>query len=406
MMAPGAFVREDEEESMIVKAVVTLAVCGLLAVAAPGQPDWDVYKDVPDVNKIDRPDIPGWPDAGDNSCWQAAAANLLGGAGYGTGATAQLRAESIYNQLITDLGWNNMGWADRAINYWLYTYGKNPDSAEYRPANGYTDVTAVYQYSPPLGRGDYNFLLDELARCQYVAVGWDMPPHCMTLVGGNYDQGLGSQSVWHDSDRTAPGAVSDDVYTNAFPMEGGWNLTDYQAWNAQSYVTLCEGLNKPQYAMSQYDVAWFRGDTDQDGVWDADYREAGLMKDVYDDPAWVDDYTFHVDNEYVEDYEKEVWLLVDYTDRVLGRQEDVRLVDDQGTEWLPTEIIESDDGGQLRFYWDLNYQPDWERIVFPDDRYYTLAGNVKDWDLSTYCVPEPAAAMLLVLATLALRRRR
>jgi hypothetical protein len=158
--------------------------------------------------------------------------------------------------------------------------------------------------------------------------------------------------------------------------------------------------------MSQYDVAWFSSDTDQDGVWNADFREAGSLKDVYDDPSWVDDNTFHVDNQYVEENEKEIWLLVDYTDRILGRQEDVRLVDDTGTEWLPTEVLESADGGQLRFYWDLDYQPDWERIVFPDDRYFTLAGNVKDWDLSTYCVPEPATVVLLALVGLAAWRRR
>ena len=35
----------------------------------------------------------------DNSCWEATAANMLAGAGYGTGRTAQLRADQIYGQM-------------------------------------------------------------------------------------------------------------------------------------------------------------------------------------------------------------------------------------------------------------------------------------------------------------------
>ena len=44
---------------------------------------------VPDVDK----EVPN------RTCWLATAANMLGAAGYGTGATAQERAQGIYNQL-------------------------------------------------------------------------------------------------------------------------------------------------------------------------------------------------------------------------------------------------------------------------------------------------------------------
>lgn len=44
---------------------------------------------VPDVDKVGE----------DRTCWLATAANMLGAAGYGDGATAQLRAEDVYEDL-------------------------------------------------------------------------------------------------------------------------------------------------------------------------------------------------------------------------------------------------------------------------------------------------------------------
>ena len=49
---------------------------------------------------------------------------------------------------------------------------------------------------------------------------------------------------------------------------------------------------------------------------------------------------------------------------------------------------------------------DWEEILFPDARYVNLSGDVKDWDLATECIPEPATLSLLALGGLALIRRR
>lgn len=377
--------------------IVSVAI-GLFAGAAWAQ-SWDVYKNVPDVNKPDRDGDGIWPDPGDLSCWQATASNLLAGAGYGTGATAQARGDSIYTQMTNDLGWWNMGRADRAINYWLYTYGKNPDSVEFMPTNSYTDVTAFWGL---LGSPDYNFLLGELQRCQYVGVGWDQPAHCITLVGGNFDPNVPKQSVWHDSDDGVNGH-HDDVYNNTFTP--WWNLPNYPAQTANSYVTLCPGLNKPEAAMRQYDVAYYKTDDDQNGNWDNTFREAGMYKDTYADPFWVDDVTVEIGNQFVQDNTKDVWLLVDYYDRQLGRQVDITLIDDAGFSWDPT-VTESTDGGQLLFHWALDYQPDWEQIIFPDNTYSTLLGNIKDWDVATYCIPTPGGLMLLTLAGLAVVRRR
>jgi hypothetical protein len=397
---------------------------------------WDHYKysqpvdqmvPVPDVNKPDRDGDGLWPDAIDMSCWQAAAANLLGAAGYGTNLannTPQGRANAIYAQMNADLGIQNLGCADLAINYWLYTYGKNPNSPDFQPTNPYTDLTLKVNYAG-LGIADYNFLMNELDRCQYVAVSFDYPPHCMTLVGGNApvppaaNPNWTAQSVWHDSDwnNVHPG---DDVRTSVFGNT--WDLIDngvtYES-NAQKYITFCKGLNKNETAMRNYDVAYFNQDPDQDGNWTPGFREAGAKAPVYADPAWStnpNEHVVQIGNERINGMSKEIYLLVDYYDRVQDRAAmeslTLKAIDAAGTEveLSPTNVTPSDDDGQLLFYWKLDFQPDWEQIVFPDAKYETLAGNVKDWDVATNCVPEPGVLVLLGVAVLTviprLRRRK
>ena len=366
------------------------------------------YKVVPDVDKTPPP-----PIGGDNSCWQAAAANLLGGAGYGTGVDMQGRADSIYNQLITDLGVGNLGNTARGVNYWLHMYGKNPASDEYRPAIDYTDVTDVTRM---LNANDYDFLLDELARCQYVAVSFDQPAHVMTLVGGAKEAHWpgGSFSIWHDSDKDVcdpSGGPDDDVYSNDFITNGVWNLRQQGALyvqGANGYTTLCPGLNKPEDAVRNYDVAWFKqGPT----LSTPGFRVAGEKydggQDDFDYPYWLQgDTTVHIDNESVQDMHKEVWLLVDYIDRDLNRDVDITLLASDGITYDEPTVTANDDGGQLLFYWDLPNQPEWEEIIFPNADYFNLTGDVKDWNIATICTPEPATLTLLCLGGLAILKRR
>jgi hypothetical protein len=420
--------------------IVVFLCAALLAGITYGQAgNYDVYQysqpqanlvPVPDVDKVPLP-----PAVGDNSCWQATAANLLGAAGYGTGATPQVRATNIYNQMIGALGKANFGICDRAVNWWLYTYGKNPNSPDFMPTNAYTDVTVVDKsMTGGLTYGgvgnDYDFLLGELTRNsgQCVGVSFVNPDHCMTLVGGNWSntlQATGNVCILHDSDRTQPDnvvVVNDDVYNNP-AMPGVWALQNYNAGGgvttAMAYTTLCPGLNKPEAAMRNYDVAYYMQALHANlALDDPAFRVAGVKGGQFGTPQWQDELTVQINNEVMPDMKKEVYLLVDYYDRVAGRKNN-ELVQLQATDPLsgqvllltPTSVESSTDDGQLLFTWLLDFQPASELLIFPDNRYSTLAGNVKDWDVSTICVPEPGTGMLLIAAGIGVlltvwRRRR
>ena len=110
------------------------------------------------------------------------------------------------------------------------------------------------------------------------------------------------------------------------------------------------------------------------------------------------------------------WPYTDAAGAPIARPEDdIYVVDDQGNEYKNPVVTHSTDEGQLSYYWILDDQPAWEKIVFPDDSYRLLGdkadNDVKDWDLATYCngvppIPEPAGLGLIGLAALAWKRRR
>ena len=62
----------------------------------------------------------------------------------------------------------------------------------------------------------------------------------------------------------------------------------------------------------------------------------------------------------------------------------------------------SEGGGQILYHWTLLDQPNSERLIFPDETFYYLSGDVKDFNLATDCVPEPSTFVLLALGLMGL----
>jgi hypothetical protein len=208
----------------------------------------------------------------------------------------------------------------------------------------------------------------------------------------------------------------------ATPLD--WTLLNYppaggSMQHANGYVTFCPGLDKAPTVVANYDVAWAPGPGGPFA------REAGAMRDVFDDPMWLPTWTdpntqktwepFLLDNELDPSRYKHIELLVDFYGRDSNYvNEDILLyfVDGQGIEQFmsPSSAVLSDDDGQVLFTWALDTQPAWEEILFPSFHdYYMLEGKVASWDVAVICnVPEPATVGLLALGATALvaRRRR
>jgi hypothetical protein len=354
------------------------------------------------------------------SCWLATAANVLGAADWGAGANAQAKADNIYtNQLMPHFSNGVLpGWSSLAINWWLMNYGFNPDSNDHNATNKYTDVT----YIPGVGvPGVYDFILRELKDCQYVNVA--LRPltgdvgHEMTLVGGDWAATPGGQSVWHDNCGDFMAGFNAEPAANVF-VNGGWQSIIHRGnivYTPEDATLLCPGLRKPDAAVKNFDVAYFK-DMAADGSLVNGWRLAGANKGNYHGssgntyPEWIDDLQVDIPNlPMPEPWYKEVYLLVDYVDRnVLQVKPNIGNIQlNVGGQLIaPDKVVWDDDGGQALFVWvldELDGQPPSEILVFPDPSYRNLfnistglGGPVKDWNVATICVPEPATLCLLV----------
>jgi hypothetical protein len=174
-----------------------------------------------------------------NSCWLAAAANMLAGAGYGNGTTVQDRADDIYGNLTSHFGTANRGWMDTALDWWLSS------SHNVWPNNPYTIATVfgtklMDPWANPNGPRD---LGNQLRECNFVSLTISWPTVDASVGSGGHaitGWGDGRWFPWThyrdplttnpskvrvtDSDRDAGGDVQEyryDAYTN--PNPGGPN---------------------------------------------------------------------------------------------------------------------------------------------------------------------------------------
>ena len=225
----------------------------------------------------------------DNSCWMAAASNMLAAADYGNGATPQARAEDIYADLVAwqtsgsnPTGKVSGGWTDSALSWWLGS--ANNTSAG---TNLYTVVTVYGNKSkvPWANANGARFLGNELRCCQFTGLSISWP---RTTAGGSPSGGHAiacwgdsggsanltgnpSQVIVTDSDRDSGGDVQTytyDSYTNPNPSghdEGnGWyvNYSNNHPF-IKHIVTLCPTDDPSDHTQTQKIVSSYRIHQDQ-----------------------------------------------------------------------------------------------------------------------------------------------
>jgi hypothetical protein len=91
--------------------VFLFVVALLLATSVVAVGDYMKMNPPPDVDKAEH------GHGIKPTCWKAAAANMLAGAGYGDGNTVQERADDIYNEMIIHFGDANREYQSLHIRY-------------------------------------------------------------------------------------------------------------------------------------------------------------------------------------------------------------------------------------------------------------------------------------------------
>lgn len=209
-------------KKLMLKSVFGLLLSSILAlILIPGvvMADWMKMDPPPDVDKAAH----GHFNTG--TCWQATAANILAGAGYGNGATVQQRADAIYTQLVAHFGLGG-GWTDQAISWWLNSANNT------WPNNPYTVVTVYGNKNPKNPWANANgakFVGNELRRCQFVGLSISWP-----VAGGQVGEGGHAITCWGDEGGPNPlGANPTQVKVTDSDKDNGGDVQtyDYDAYN-------------------------------------------------------------------------------------------------------------------------------------------------------------------------------
>ena len=399
---------------MVTRILSVMGIClGLAALQAAGA--WDVHQNnVPDVEKADH------MHGGLPTCFMAAASNQLAAGGWGQGATAQARADSIYNDMTAHYGTANGGWCDIAAGWWLWAIGMNPASPP--PQMPFSMNFKVYNASDyakqgarpnnwPAGGaqyGNYNGLLNDLNAGSYVNIGirpdaTGEDGHCVTLVGGDYygnDGTARGQAVIHDNEGDlSPPDGNDDAYDNVGTPT--WTTSYNTAWKCYSASVLAPGAMQGPWNTPGYWFGWYGDGTRQTSF--APQWQVYDGGETYMSPYWRTSHTSAVVfTSAGSPAPKDVYVTVDFAiDQ--GATPDIRMLDQTGN---PADLVGVEWFGSdyARYHFRFDGVPVFEEILFPTPEYYDLTGAVFNWSASN--VPEPATLSLLALGGLAMLRRR
>lgn len=121
--------------------------------------------------------------AGNNSCYLATAANMLAGAGYGTGTTVQQRSDQIYGQLVAQFGTANGGWTDTALSWWLTSAHNTWTTNPYSVVTVYGNKSPKYPWADASGA---QFIGNELRSCKMVGLSISWPVAGPTVGSGGH----------------------------------------------------------------------------------------------------------------------------------------------------------------------------------------------------------------------------
>ncbi|MCJ7576711.1 MAG: hypothetical protein MUO80_08610 [Dehalococcoidia bacterium] len=229
-------------------------VLAILALPALASADWRKMDPPPDVDKSAH------GHTGTMTCWQATAANMLAGAGYGDGTTVQQRADDIYNELVAHYGTANGGWPDTALSWWLgSTHNTWAGSNPYTVVTFYGNRQKTVYSNTALPKDIGN----ELRRCEMVGLSIGDPActwwHEITIWGDSGGNGTlttnPAQVIVTDSDSDTGG----DVQTYTYSAYGnGWKISYPGTPYITDYTTLCPTDEPSDNVLTQKVVGSYR----------------------------------------------------------------------------------------------------------------------------------------------------
>jgi len=211
-------------------------VAGLVAALCCGPVMGDYLK----MNPPPDADKPG-NIVPDNTCWLATGSNMLAGAGYGTGATVQARADNIYGQMVAHYGRANGGWPDTALTWWLNSGNNTWPNNTYKTVTTYGNTAKA----PWLSATAPTFMGNELRNCQMggIVIYNANIHHAITLWGDSGGEAQltapPAQLRVTDSDTDSGGNVQRYTW-DAYSTTNGWRMNYTNPHTTlEQFISLC-----------------------------------------------------------------------------------------------------------------------------------------------------------------------